>query len=104
MNCWLDRAVRFAPDDGQVRMLLGVYLLRAGQKEEAVKELESARELVSVDDPNLHYNLGLAYFDLGRFDQSLFHAHKAYELGFPLPGLKNKLVRANRWREPENRQ
>ncbi len=100
VECWFDRATRFAPNDGAVHMLYGLYLLKKGRKEDAVKSLELAREFGSADDPNLNYNLGLAYLEVGEYEKSLAHAHKAYALGFPLPGLKNRLQRANKWREP----
>lgn len=100
VECWFDRAVRYAPDDGAVRAIYGVYLLKKGRKDDAIKELEVARDLSSADDANLHYNLGLAYLEAGQPDKALTHAHRAYALGFPLPGLKNRLVRANKWREP----
>jgi tetratricopeptide (TPR) repeat protein len=98
VDCWFDRAVRYAPDDGQVRMVYGFHLARKGQPQQAVKELEQARALIG-EDANVHYNLGLAYFDLKDFDKSLYHAQQAYRLGFALPGLKNKLEQAGRWRE-----
>jgi hypothetical protein len=99
MGCWFDRAIRFAPNDGAVRVLFGVYLSSQGQKQDAIKQLEMAREL-SGEDANLYYNLGLAYFDLKEYDRSLEHAHAAYRLGFPLPGLRTKLQKAGKWREP----
>jgi len=99
VGCWFDRAIRFAPNDGAVRLLYGVYLSRKGEKQDAIKQLETARELIG-EDANLHYNLGLAYFDLNQYDKSLEHAHAAYKLGFPLPGLRTKLQKAGKWREP----
>lgn len=101
VECWFDRATRFAPNDGAVHMLHGVYLLKKGRKDDAIKSLELARDLGSAEDANLNYNLGLAYLEVGQFDKSLAHAHKAYALGFPLPGLKNRLQRANKWRDPQ---
>jgi len=99
ITCYFDRAIRFRPDDGTVRMIYGVFLGRRGAKTQAIEQLEIARNLVG-DDPNLHYNMGLVYFDLKDFPRSLEHAHKAYSLGFPLPGLKNKLQKAGKWQEP----
>jgi hypothetical protein len=37
---------------------------------------------------------------LGQFDKSLECAHIAYGSGFPLPGLRDKLKRAGKWKEP----
>ncbi|MGH7178222.1 MAG: tetratricopeptide repeat protein [Tepidisphaeraceae bacterium] len=99
VECWFDRAVRFTPNDGAVRVLFGIYLLRQGEKQRAITQFEEAQRLAG-DDPNIPYNLGLAYFDLGDYEKALAQAHRAYALGFPLPGLRHKLQQAGKWREP----
>lgn len=99
VTCYLERAIRFRPEDGMARMIYGIHLAKQKKNKEAVEQLEKARELAE-DNANLHYNLGLVYFDLGRYDDSLKHAHEAYRLGFQLMGLKNKLVKAKQWRDP----
>ncbi|MBS3935955.1 MAG: tetratricopeptide repeat protein [Sulfuritalea sp.] len=97
--CRFDRAERFAPGDAVVKSLHGVYLMQKGMKSEATKKLEEALQLAG-DNANIYYNLGLAYFDLKDYDRALVSAHKAYRLGFPLPGLRNKLEKAGKWTEP----
>ena len=97
--CWFDRAERFRPDDGTVKMLHGIYLIRKGKAQAAAEKLEQASALAG-DNANITYNLGLAYFDLKQYDKSLASAHAAYALGFPLPGLRDKLKRAGKWSEP----
>jgi hypothetical protein len=96
--CYFDRAVRFQPDDAQVKMLYAIYLSRKGKPREAAIQLEEAQPFVG-DSANLHYNMGLVYLDVGDFEKSLYHAHQAYSLGFPLEGLKNRLKRSGKWRE-----
>ncbi len=98
--CWFDRAERFKPDDGMVKAIHGIYLIRSGKPSEAVKKLEEAIELAG-DNPNILYNLGLAYCDLKLYDKALENAHRAYAAGFPLPGLRNKLKQAGKWQEPQ---
>jgi len=98
IDCYFDRALRFQPNDGAVRMVYGFHLLKKGDRDSAVRELQKALEL-SGEDASIHYNLGLAYFDLGNFEKSLEHAKQAYKLGFDLPGLRNKLKRAGKWRD-----
>ena len=46
----------------------------------------------------IHYNLGLIYLELGDADRALEQAHAAYALGYPLPGLRNRLQRMGKWR------
>ncbi len=97
VSCWFDRAERFRPDDATVQLLYGLHLIRSGKSKDGIPKLESALKL-SGDDPNILYNIGLAYFELKQFDKSLEYAKQAYSLGFPLPGLKNMLQKAGKWR------
>ena len=101
VECYFDRAVRFAPDDPAVRTLYGVYLVKNGSREAAANELKLASDALEKTggDANLNYNLGLAYFEMKDYDKALEQAKKAYALGFPLPGLRDKLKRVNKWEE-----
>lgn len=96
VSCWFDRAIRFRPEDGHVRLVYGVALLRNGEVQPAITQLKKADEL-RPGDANVHYNLGLAYFDAKDYASSLEHAKQAYKLGHPLPGLRQKLERAGQW-------
>jgi tetratricopeptide (TPR) repeat protein len=99
VECYFDRAIRFRADDAGVRLVYGIYLTKKRRPKEAIAQLEIAEKLAG-EDANIYYNLGLAYFDTGNMDKALASAHAAYALGFPLPGLKNKLERAGKWRDP----
>ncbi|MCX9156854.1 hypothetical protein OPU71_12035 [Niveibacterium sp. 24ML] len=98
IDCWFERGARFRPDDAVVKMLWGIYTLKVGRRDEAIKLLQEA-EKAATEDPNLYYNLGLAFFDLKRYDDSLKYAHMAYALNYPLPGLREKLKRAGIWKD-----
>lgn len=99
VECYFASAIRFRPDDSEVRMVYGIHLLRIGQNEKAIEQLKKAEEMGAVS-ANAYYNLGLAYFDLKRYPESLAAAQNAYGMGFPLPGLKKKLTAAGIWRDP----
>jgi uncharacterized protein (TIGR02996 family) len=99
LPCYFNRAIRAAPDDETVRALYAVYLFKKGDRKQALEQLNEAERLSDGTDANVEYNLGLVYFDLKEYGKSLEHAHRAYALGFPLPGLKSKLQRAGKWRE-----
>lgn len=103
VDCYFDRALRFAPDDGIVREIYGVYLSRTDRKREAVRVLEDALQY-EKDNANLHYNLGLVYADLKDYPNALKHAQLAYRLGASLPGLRNKLEAAGQWRESADKE
>jgi len=96
--CYFDRAERFAPNDATVRVLHGIYLMQISQHRDATKKFEEAIEHAG-DNANVYFNLGLAYFELKDYDRALDNAHKAYRLGFQLPGLRNKLEKAGKWKE-----
>lgn len=98
VECWFERGIRFRPDDGMVKAVYGIYLLKKDKPKEAVKQFETA-VAQGASGANVQYNLGLAYLEAGQFDKALESAHRAYAGGFPLPGLRDRLRRAGKWRE-----
>jgi len=97
-ECYFDRAMRFAPNDPVVRLVLGIYRAKKGDREGAKEAYNEALKL----DPNsaeAHYNLGLLYFDLKKYSDSREQANIAYKLGYPLPGLRQMLLRVGAWSE-----
>lgn len=98
VECWLQRAMKFRSDDAVVRMLYASYLSKAGKRGEALNQLDEAGQL-GIDGANANYNMGLIYFDLKEYEKSLLYAQHAYNLGYPLPGLRDKLKKAGKWRE-----
>ncbi|MGK5065123.1 ABC transporter permease [Janthinobacterium sp. LB3P112] len=99
VSCYFERAIAFAPHDVTARMVYGNYLLATGQDAMALEQLDSASRL-APEQATIQYNLGLMYVKKKEYDKASAHAQKAYALGFPLPGLKNKLKAAGKWREP----
>lgn len=97
VDCYLTRAESIFPDDGMIKMIHGFYLIRSGRPEQGVEILEAAR-MLDQNNANLHYNLGLAYLELKRYNSAVESAHRAYSLGFPLPGLRDRLQRAGKWK------
>lgn len=103
VECYFERAERFQPDDAIVKMLFGIYLSKTGHTDDALKKFQQAAAL-GGENPNVLYNLGLEYFKLKRYDEALDFAHKAYARGFPLPGLRDMLKRAGRWKDAAPKQ
>jgi hypothetical protein len=98
IDCWLDRAVRWRPEDGVIRMIVGNYLSNAKVKryKDAIPHYEIAEKRLK-NSPNLLYNMGLLYFNLKDYEKSREYAKRAYAGGFALPGLRDMLVRAGKW-------
>jgi len=92
-ECYFQRAVSFRPMQPHIRILFGIYLHRISKLEGAVAQYLSAIE-IDPSSAEAHYNVGLAYVDLGMLGLAEAHSDKAYELGHPLPGLRRKLSAA----------
>jgi hypothetical protein len=100
VDCYFQRAIRYRADDSAVRLVYGIHLTRWGKKDAARQQLDMA-EKAPVEDGNFHYNLGLAFLDVGEADRALKHAKRAYALGYQLPGLRNRLEKLGKWRDGE---
>jgi hypothetical protein len=98
VDCYFQRAIRYQPDDSFVRLVYGIHLTRWGKPDLARVQLELA-EKHPVQDGNFHYNLGLAFLDVGDTERALKHAKDAYALGYQLPGLKSRLQKLGKWRD-----
>lgn len=99
VECYLERALRFRPNDTTARMLYADFLGRRSRRDEALRHLETARSHAD-DNPFTHYNIGLIYLELSAFEQARAQALKARELGFPRTDLIDRLKAANQWSEP----
>lgn len=101
VECYFQRALAFVPSDAATRALFGAYLLSIKRDKEAIEQLKAALE-VQETNAAAWYNLGLAQVRLMDWPAALDAAHKAYGLGFPLPGLRQQLKSAGHWQEPES--
>jgi tetratricopeptide (TPR) repeat protein len=99
VSCYFSSAIKFRPDDAIVRVLFGAYLIKKHKSDKAIEQFEKAKEL-GGESASMWYNLGLAYLEIKRYPEALEAAHKAYALGFPLPGLRDRLKSVNAWKEP----
>lgn len=100
VDCYFDRAMRFAPDDHIVRMIYAGHLVRVNRKTEALAQLDFVQTLVA-DNPLGQYNLGMSYLEAGAPDKALRQAHIAMAMGVQRQDLRNLLQKAGHWREPE---
>ncbi|SFG69921.1 hypothetical protein SAMN05518865_11695 [Duganella sp. CF458] len=101
VECYFQRAIAFVPNDGATRALFGAYLLSLRRDADAIGHLQAALEL-QPGNASAWYNLGLAEVRRKNWGAALEAAHKAYRLGFPLPGLRQQLKAARQWREAES--
>jgi len=93
---YFDRAIGLVPDDGVVRMLYGAYLFRSDRNDLALIEYDASLRL-EPESPEIHYNAGLFFVAVGDHERAVKNAKFAYKAGFPLPGLRNKLMTNGAW-------
>ena len=79
---------------------MGYYLQRLGNFQLAIEYYKRALG-INENYADAYYNLGLIYLELDDFDQALKNAHAAYARGFPLDGLRKRLIKAGYWKEPK---
>lgn len=99
IDCYFERAHRFAPDDTVVRILHAQYLGKTGRTSEAVRQLEFASEQAK-DNPVSQYNIGLVYFELKDYAHALAQAHKAAAMGYTRSELPDQLKGSGHWQDP----
>ena len=90
-ECYFRRAIEFRPDDAAVRMIHAYYLSETGKPDRARGEYEMALEL-APDSAEVNYNAGLFFLEVNDIEKARECAIRAYDLGHPLPGLRNGLT------------
>ena len=96
-ECYFARAIAFKPEDGVVYQIYAIYLHKSGKVAEAEKQYFTALRF-QPESSEIHYNLGLLYYDKSNYQLALDHAQKAYALNYPLEGLKRLLIRKGVWK------
>lgn len=92
-ECFFDRALRFRPDDKDVRIVYGIHLHLRKKFKEALEQYTIA-ESKGADSSFFNYNLGLLYADMKNWEKAVEYGQKAYKSGADLPGLRQKLEKA----------
>ncbi|MEX2123348.1 MAG: hypothetical protein WD795_05615 [Woeseia sp.] len=84
------------PQNGVLYSAMAVMQRKLGRLEEAKTTLLQGNEALDGKSAEISYNLGLISIELGEIDNAVRYAESAYELGFPLPGLRTKLEKLGR--------
>lgn len=90
----VDWAINNHPSYAQSYLVKASLLRKAGKASEARKVLESGNEATGGTSAEIHNALGFAYLNAKDYEKARQHARQAYELGFPLPGLRDQLAAA----------
>jgi tetratricopeptide (TPR) repeat protein len=92
-ECYFKRALYFQPNDAATRMLFAIHLHKLQRFNEAEALYAQALSL-SPNNSEINYNIALLYVDTNRISLAKKHAKVAYDGGYPLLGLKNRINRA----------
>ena len=99
-ECYFVRANKFQPKDGVPYMLHAIFLHKKKKLKSALEQYILAQGLLP-DSAEIPYNIGLLYIDMKEYKSALKYAKRAYKLGYPLPGLREKLRKLGSWSEGE---
>lgn len=103
VECYFERAMRFQPKDAAVRTAYANWLREQGRDNDARAMYLAAVEL-TPGNAAANYNVGLLYYRAKDYEKANLYAHRAYALGFPLPALKNLLVKEGKWADVTDEQ
>lgn len=92
-ECYFRRAIVFRPEDEAVHVIYANYLFKSGDRESARVQYEEALRLAPAS-VEINYVSGLFFVEVGEIDRAKSLAKVAYDNGYPLPGLKNKIAAA----------
>jgi tetratricopeptide (TPR) repeat protein len=90
----LDAAIVAHPESDSAYIAKSIILKREGKAMQGREVLLQGLEATNGGTAELHNALGLSYVDTREYERAREHARKAYGMGYPLPGLMNKLAKA----------
>jgi tetratricopeptide (TPR) repeat protein len=95
-ECYFRSAILRAPDDPVIHLVIAIFYHQQGNLEVAARHYKNSIE-INPNNPEAQYNYGLLLLDNDEHQMAMKHAEIAYRLGYPLEGLKNRLVELNAW-------
>ncbi|GAB5450534.1 MAG: hypothetical protein Hals2KO_08620 [Halioglobus sp.] len=99
-ECYLQRAMKYAPSDSIPFELYGYYMTKKGQPKLALGAYKRALK-IRPKDVMLNYNTALLMAKQKQYDDAMKIARPLYDAGLTLPGLRNILVKAGKWKFSE---
>lgn len=96
VECWFQRAIRFAPKDATVRIIYATYLKQISRYDEADKLYQQG---INLDPERLsyRYNYGLFLVEQKKYNEALVQAKLVYQNNYPKDSLKQKLITVGFW-------
>jgi uncharacterized protein (TIGR02996 family) len=98
VECYFERAIRFAKDDLVVRMIYARWLDDQKRRADALKQLDFVAQQ-GKDNPVTLRSLGLISIEMGEFDRARQYAWALEDLVPGTPALREPLQKAGQWRD-----
>ena len=93
----LEKAIKDQPERVDLYGTLALLHRDQNHPDKAKEVLMRADALSGGQSAEVQYTLGLINLEIGDVDAAVKNAARAYELGYPLPWLKNKLRALGKW-------
>jgi tetratricopeptide (TPR) repeat protein len=93
----LQRVISAQPLRSEAYISLSNFYREEHQNEMARKVLQSGKDATNGQAAELVYALGLLCLDVADNECAIQNARQAYGLGYPLPGLRDRLTRLGKW-------
>jgi tetratricopeptide (TPR) repeat protein len=90
-------AIALQPQRREAYLALAEALLGEHRADEALKVLLKYEDNKESDYPDAEHFLAQTYFDLKKYAEAKTHAERAYALGYPVFGLRDKLKQIGKW-------
>jgi tetratricopeptide (TPR) repeat protein len=99
----LQRGIDAQPRRAEAYVVLALLDRKQHRLPDARDVLKRADDVTGGKSAEVQYNLGLINLEIGDAESAHGNAVTAYSLGYPLPGLKNKLRKVGRWSDADER-
>ena len=91
------QAISVQPQARESYLALAEALLSERRPQEALEVLLKFDQVKDVEYADAEHFMAQAYFELKRYDEAKLHLDKAYSLGYPFFGLRDKLKRIGKY-------
>ena len=96
MKVWAE-AISVQPLARESYLAMAEALLSERHPQEALEVLQKFDQVKDVEYADAEHFMAQAYFELKRYDEAKLHLDKAYSLGYPFFGLRDKLKRLGKY-------
>jgi len=96
-RAFLETAIKEQPDRSEPYTALALFYRSESRRDSALEILRQGDNATDGKSAEIKYNLGLISLEAGDVDSAVTYAARAYDLGYPLPGLRYKLEKLGRW-------